>query len=97
MALTPAGKFVGLLLVAGAVGGGIYAYKTMMPKAPVEQQVDIAPAPQPETPQQPAQQAQETPTQAPVYTAPPAPVQAPQEADASSNRGMQFLLNQGKK
>jgi hypothetical protein len=97
MALTRVGKFVGLLLVAGVVGGGIYAYKTMIPKAPVEQQVDIAPAPQqPEAPQ-PVQQAQETPTQAPVYTAPPTPVQAPQEADASSNRGMQFLLNQGKK
>jgi hypothetical protein len=46
----------------------------------------------------------ETPTQAPVYTqqapAPveqPAPIQPAPQEDASSNRGMQFLLNQGKK
>jgi hypothetical protein len=35
---------------------------------------------------------------APVDVPPeqPAPTPAPQQQDASSNRGMQFLLNQGK-
>jgi hypothetical protein len=96
MALTVVGKLVGLTLVVGAVVGAIYAYKALVP-AKVADPVDI---------EQPVQQAPvaETPTQAPVYTqqapAPveqPAPIQPAPQEDASSNRGMQFLLNQGKK
>lgn len=90
MALTVVGKLVGLTLVVGAVVGAIYAYKALVP-AKVADPVDI---------EQPVQQAPvaETPTQAPVYTQQaPAPVQPAPQEDASSNRGMQFLLNQGKK
>lgn len=94
MALTKvAKKGLGLLVTLAVVGGGIYAFQHMPQKhndpvdtgtaAPVQaQQAEPAPQSQPEV-----QQAQ------------PAPVeQAPQtQTDASSNRGMQFLLNQGKK
>lgn len=101
MALTPGfKKFVGLIVVVGAVGGGLFYWKTMPKKAPqveqVEQQVDTSAAPAPQVqppaytqaPSQPVQQAQE-----------PEPIQAQPapQADASSNRGMQFLLNQGQK
>lgn len=97
MALTPGfKKFIGLVVVIGAVGGGLFYWKTMPKKV---QQVEVSveqPAPAPEAPAA-ANVAQ------PVYTQPaqqeqaPAQVQQAPSEDASSNRGMAFLLNQGKK
>jgi hypothetical protein len=99
--LTAAGKLACIIVFAGVVGGGYYYAKTnglltraKAPEAVAEQSVDVAPAPAPApVEQEPVQQA--APAPAPVDTTATAPAPAPSQ-DASSNRGMQFLLNQGK-
>lgn len=95
MRLTP---FAKLAIIVVIVGGAAAYYKMVYEPAHLDQQsaqeasqpaVDAAPAAQP--------QVQETPTAAPVPVQPvpePAPAVQPQQ-DASSNRGMQFLLKQG--
>ena len=61
---------------------------------PVDTGTPAPAAPQPEA-AQPAPQPE--PQQAPANTAPPpAPAPTQQPEDASQNRGMKFLLNQGK-
>lgn len=98
MALTTGFKVVIVVAAAAAlVGGYVYWKGHHVPAAPP---VDIAPATQEQTapPVQPEQPQTETPTQPPVQVQ--APVAEPAQTssssdDASSNRGMKFLLNQG--
>jgi hypothetical protein len=90
MALTKvAKKGLGLLVTLAVVGGGIYAFQHMPQKH--NDPVDTGTA----APVQ-AQQPEPAPQSQPKVQ--PAPVEQQQpQTDASSNRGMQFLLNQGKK
>lgn len=91
MALTKAAKKgLGLLITLAVVGGGIYAFQHNMPVEPTPvQQAQPEPAPM--------QQALPEPASVPQAQVAPAAEQPQPQTDASSNRGMQFLLNQGKK
>lgn len=91
MALTKAAKKgLGLLITLAVVGGGIYAFQHMPKK---QDAVGVG------TTQQPVEQPQVAPQpEAPTQQAAPQPaVEQQPQVDASTNRGMQFLLNQGKK
>jgi hypothetical protein len=97
MALTVAGKVIIIGLAAAALGGGYFYWKShhvATPQVdvgtPVQQDAAPTPAPAPET-VAPA----ETPTQPPVQVQPATDAPAPSSDDASANRGMKFLLNQG--
>jgi hypothetical protein len=93
MAMTRLGRNLAIIVVLAVVGGGgYYAAKQtgILDKKVQQQTVDIQPAPpSPQVAQpvvvQPAEQQE----------APQVVQQAP-SSDASANRGMQFLLNQGK-
>lgn len=103
MAFTPGfKKLIGLVVVIAGVGGGLYAYKTMPHSKPVPATIEEA-ADAPMTIPQP--------TSSPIYRAdtanqvveqasqtlsgqPPTPSTP---VDASANRGLKNLLNQGSK
>ena len=99
--LTAAGKLGCLIVFVAVIGGGYYYAKThgMLEHKVAEEtpatQVDIAPQAQQPVQEAPEQQ-QSQPVQQVQEASPPVPVPVPQQQDASSNRGMQFLLNQGK-
>jgi hypothetical protein len=107
MALTRKGKFGALILVLAVAGAAFYFAQSrgLIGRKQADAQVDItAPAQPPavETPTQPpvaVQQPQETPpapqTDAPVQQTPQANLQPP-STGASDDKGVQFLLNQGK-
>ena len=102
MAFTPGfKKFVGLVIVAAAVGGGLYAYKSgaiKQPAAPVQPQQDQAVDQQiPQPYSSPIKQA-EIANQVIEQAAPqqPAPAPAPQQQD-QGNAGIDALLKSGKK
>jgi hypothetical protein len=101
--LTPLGKTVLCVLFVVVLCVGYYYAKShgLFNRS---QSLDVGTAAQSDTdaapaPQQPVQQAPVAPepaSQAEQAPAPAVPAPAPQSQDASSNRGMQFLLNQGK-
>jgi hypothetical protein len=104
MALTPGfKKFIGLIAITGAVGGGLFFYKSM-PKAPAApQEVVQQTAPQaeesaiPQPYSSPIKQA-EIANQVVDQVAPPEqPTRSAPSADASTNRGLANVLSQGKK
>jgi cell division septation protein DedD len=95
-------KFIGLVVFIGVAGGGVYYWQHMPKKKDVFEQPIAVPDNQPTPTPVQAQQPDPVPVQQPAQVQEPAPVQQapvqqPAQADASSNRGMQFLLKQGSK
>jgi hypothetical protein len=93
-------KFVALLAVTGGVCYGVYYMKTH--KKPIDAEAQTATASQADTA---AQSVVPTPSPVPqssaVHEAEPAPTQSTpvqqSQSDPSQDRGMKFLLDQGKK
>jgi hypothetical protein len=96
-------KFIGLVAVVALVGGGIYAYKQMPKSAEVvvdtadvkvpAQTEDGASSPQPYT--SPIKQAEVANTVVDDAVAEPEP--KPKKENTSANRGLDAVLNAGKK
>ena len=89
-------KFLGLIAVAAVVGGGIYVYKTQPKSAPTEETATVtAPTDTAETATAELDTSDKNvrPDEAPAETV----ETAPPKRDASTNRGLDAVLNAGKK
>ena len=94
-------KFLGLIAVAAVVGGGIYMYKTQPKSTPTEETATVtAPTDAAETATAELDTSDKNvrPDETPAETVEAAPAEtAPPKRDASTNRGLDAVLNAGKK
>ena len=92
-------KFLGLIAVAAVVGGGIYMYKTMPKTTPTEDPVIVTEAADNANTTAPVDLTESTANVRPNASEPtetePAET-APPKRDASTNRGLDAVLNAGK-